>query len=170
MTKTNEKQNILPKAWLVSWVAYGDEERIFPRHGIKNKVIDVLCPRVKLERLKETAEEYYIHNVLELGERICFQHYTKGAVLRRDFFKRTPTFSSYQSKEYANVAKHSTKATREAWIKYPKYFSIGHNPAIEIREVCNLEWYEDDERKLRLSWEQANADGTRSKEISVYEN
>lgn len=149
MTKTKEKQNIFPKAWLVSWVAFGDEERIFARHGIKNKVIDVLSPRLKSGRLKEVAEEYYIQNVLELGERLRLQHYTKGATLRKNFFKRTPIFSSYQS---------------------PKYFLIGHNPAIEIREVLNLEWYEDDERKMHLSWEQVNADGTRSRETSIYEN
>ena len=168
MTKLEVKQNFMPNAWLVSWVAFGDEDRIFAHHKIKNKIIDIRGPRVKLERIRDVVEEYYVQNELILSGRLSFQHYTKGTKRRGEFFKLVPTYSSYQCVEYAALMKVDTPENRKAWEACPKYCQIGHNPAIEIREVFNLEWCDRD-GKLYLGWEQANADGTWVREEAVYE-
>lgn len=168
-TKYRTKQNILPKAWLVSWVAFGDEERIFKRHGIKNRVIDVLGARVRHNDLRDVVGEYYIQNVLTLTERLPFQHYTQGGERKQSVLRSTPSFSSYGSQEYKNVMEDSTAENREAWVKYPKYYRIGHEPMIEIREVHDFEWKEVG-GEVCLSWSQDNADGTVSCKTAIYAN
>lgn len=128
----------MDRAWLVRWVFAGDDKLLYSRHGIKNKLIDILGMRTRFDNLNEIIQGYYIDKVLTLEEKIPFQKYQKGWKSRKDFFELIPTYSSYQSNAYRNVLKNNNKENRAAWQTYPKYYEIGHNPSIQIIQVNDV--------------------------------
>lgn len=157
----------LKKAWIIRWVAYGDEKRILSEYNITNKVIDFLSIRYDFDKyVRKYAENIYKQKMLSLSEKFLLAHYNHQKARDRIFGSAVPVFTYYNSNHYKKIMQctHDGDTSKECadlrknWEKYPMYVVVGHNPSVEVKKVFNLE-LETKNGLAKLTWNEPLSDG-----------
>jgi hypothetical protein len=150
----NNEITRLAKAWLVRWESHSmDEETLFRRYGIRNKVIDILSVREKFDFIEKYAKDIYRIFRLSLSEKAFLANYAKGKQNEKKLFDESvPVYTHYQSELYADLKRcisrkgpnhKDCKKLLQKWKNYPAHITVGNNPYVDIRKVSDLVIYED---------------------------
>lgn len=164
---TKDKLN---KAWVVRWIAYGDDERILHPRGVTGDIIDILSARHDFDKyIVPYAKNLYRQKLLSMTERFRLAHYNYRSAEEKMFGSAVPVFTHYSSQPYVEFSKcFSSDATSpeckelaQGWRAgtYPLYIIVGHNPAVEIKMVRNLV-IEEVDGLATLTWDEPLNDGS----------
>lgn len=158
----------LNQAWIIRWVGFGDPESVLKRNNLNDTVFDFLSPRHDFDKyVISYAENIYRQRFLSLTERFGLAHYNHRKASEAMFGAAVPVTTYRSSGPYRELCRcfkdnDNSKKCQELkknWRAYPEYVIVGHNPAVEIKKVFNLD-IECDGGNVQLSWDEPMADGT----------
>lgn len=162
---------VFSKAWVIQWQFFGSDADVqLERHGIKDRVVEILNTRKDFDEIREYVENLYRLFLLSFSEKAFIENYRFSRKNRKQMFgTQVPVFTHFQSDLYRNMMQcFRDKGMNdpdyhrlwEEWKKYPSYITVGHNPALEARKIYDLKIFSNNGEEI-LEWDEPLASGER---------